>query len=141
MRFPDRAPYHAVAAHWGARPKQASQRGQPPLTLRRRANLKRNLLNHSRDPVNGLSKLGKEGNLEAAAALGEFYFRQEHPLTYKLSFEWNEWAARRGDAGSQGRLATIYHEGLGVERNPQRAFAFWLLAAKQGHSGARAMSG
>ncbi|WP_234820868.1 SEL1-like repeat protein [Sinorhizobium medicae] len=91
--------------------------------------------------MNGLSKLGKEGNLEAAAALGEFYFRQEHPLTYKLSFEWNEWAARRGDAGSQGRLATIYHEGLGVERNPQRAFAFWLLAAKQGHSGARAMSG
>lgn len=92
-------------------------------------------------PNDRLIQLGKEGNLEAAAALGEFYFDQDHPLTYELSFEWNEWAARRGDAGSQMRLAMIYHEGLGVECNPQRAFAFWLLAAKRGHSGAQAMVG
>lgn len=45
----------------------------------------------------------------------------------------------RGDPNAQGRLATAYHEGLGVERNPSRAFNFWLLAAKQGHAGAQAM--
>ncbi len=50
-----------------------------------------------------------------------------------------ELAAMQGDPVAQSRLATAYHEGLGVERNPSRAFNFWLAAAKQGHAGAQAM--
>ena len=50
-----------------------------------------------------------------------------------------ELAAMQGDPVAQGRLATAYHEGLGVERNPSRAFNFWLAAAKQGHAGAQVM--
>ncbi|YBV97113.1 sel1 repeat family protein [Phyllobacteriaceae bacterium JZ32] len=50
-----------------------------------------------------------------------------------------ELAAQRGDPDAQTRLAIAYHEGLGVEQNPQRAFNWWLAAANQGHSGAQGM--
>ncbi len=50
-----------------------------------------------------------------------------------------ELAAMQGDPVAQSKLATAYHEGLGVEQNPTRAFNFWLAAAEQGHAGAQAM--
>ncbi|MGH6806505.1 MAG: tetratricopeptide repeat protein, partial [Ensifer adhaerens] len=48
-------------------------------------------------------------------------------------------AARGGHVGAQGRLATIYHEGPGVERNPKEAFRWWYSAAQQRHHGAQMM--
>ncbi|KAB2699201.1 sel1 repeat family protein [Ochrobactrum sp. Kaboul] len=50
-----------------------------------------------------------------------------------------ELAAMQGDPFAQTRLATAYHEGLGVEQDPTRAFNFFLAAARQGHSGAQSM--
>lgn len=50
-----------------------------------------------------------------------------------------ELAAMQGDPVAQSKLAIAYHEGLGVEQNPTRAFNFSLAAAKQGHAGAQAM--
>lgn len=48
-------------------------------------------------------------------------------------------AAESGDARAQSILGTAYHEGLGVERNAEKAFHFWLSAALQGHPGAALM--
>nr|WP_256364287.1 hypothetical protein [Ensifer sp. ZNC0028] len=36
-------------------------------------------------------------------------------------------------------MATIYHEGLGVERDPEKAFRWWYSAARQNHRGAQLM--
>jgi hypothetical protein len=38
-------------------------------------------------------------------------------------------------------LATIYHEGLGVERDPERAASYFLSAAEAGHVAAQYMIG
>lgn len=44
-------------------------------------------------------------------------------------------AAEAGDARAQSILGTAYHEGLGVERDPEKAVRFWLSAALQGDVG------
>ena len=38
-------------------------------------------------------------------------------------------------------MATIYHEGLGVDRDPEMAVRWWLKAAEAGHPGAAGMLG
>jgi TPR repeat protein len=47
----------------------------------------------------------------------------------------------KGDAVAQVTLGTIFHDGLGVAQNPERAVWWFLQAAKQGHAGAQAMIG
>ena len=49
--------------------------------------------------------------------------------------------AEAGDAEAQTRLGTIFHEGLGVERDPEHAMWWFLQAVKQNHAGAQAMLG
>ncbi len=85
-----------------------------------------------------LMKLAKGGNVDAQAALGEHFFGDiEENLA--AAYYWNGLAARGGHIGAQGRLATIYHEGLGVERNPKEAFRWWYSAALRDHHGAQLM--
>lgn len=83
-------------------------------------------------------ELAQAGDVDAQAALGEHYF-DDHEEHYAASFQWNGLAAQAGHIGAQGRLATIYHEGLGVERDPEKAFRWWYSAARQNHRGAQLM--
>lgn len=85
-----------------------------------------------------LFELAQAGDVDAQAALGEHYF-DDHEEHYAASFQWNGLAAQAGHIGAQGRLASIYHEGLGVERDPEKAFRWWYSAARQNHRGAQLM--
>lgn len=67
------------------------------------------------------------------------HFADDREENYAAAYYWNGLAARGGHVGAQGRLATIYHEGLGVERNPKEAFRWWYSAAQQRHHGAQMM--
>ncbi|MFQ5844123.1 MAG: tetratricopeptide repeat protein, partial [Planctomycetota bacterium] len=49
-----------------------------------------------------------------------------------------QWAAQKGVAGAQTRLAMMYRRGLGVERDLREAFRLFHLAAKQGDAAAQA---
>jgi TPR repeat protein len=77
------------------------------------------------------------GNADAQDALGRRAFELETDEGYATARYWSELAAEQGNAYSQTRLGTIYHEGLGVERDPRRAAAYWLSAAQAGHDGAQ----
>lgn len=85
-----------------------------------------------------LFELAEAGDVDAQAALGEHFF-DDREENYAACHHWNERAALAGHIGAQGRLATIYHEGLGVERNPEKAFQWWYSAARQNHHGAQLM--
>ena len=41
-------------------------------------------------------------------------------------------AANKGDAATQAALGTIYHEGMGVQKNDAEALKWYRKAAKQG---------
>lgn len=74
-------------------------------------------------------------------ALGRLAFDEETEASLKVAKYWSEKSAQQGHAPAQTRLGTIFHEGLGVARDPQQA-AFWFLqAAQRGHAGAQAMIG
>ncbi len=85
-----------------------------------------------------LFELAEAGDVDAQAALGEHFF-DDRKENYAACYHWNERAALAGHIGAQGRLATIYHEGLGVDRNPEKAFQWWYSAARQNHHGAQLM--
>jgi TPR repeat protein len=81
------------------------------------------------------------GHADAQDALGRIAFDRETEDGYAASRYWSELAAAQGNPYAQVRLATIYHEGLGVARDPARAVSLWLSAARLGHAGAQLMVG
>jgi TPR repeat protein len=83
----------------------------------------------------------KQGYAEAQDALGRMMLALDTPEGYEQSRAWSELASAQGNANAYTRLATIYHEGLGVARDPRRAASFFQLAAQSGHSGAQFMIG
>jgi TPR repeat protein len=95
----------------------------------------------SNAPAPRLIELAQQGQVDAQAALGEYYFDIATEEGRALSLKWNREAANKGDPAAQCRLGTILHEGDGVERNPEEAFRWWTAAAKQGHAGAWGMMG
>lgn len=74
-------------------------------------------------------------------ALGRLALEEETEASYEAARYWSEKAAQQGYASAQTRLGTIFHEGLGVARDPQLAAWWFLQAAHQGHAGAQAMIG
>jgi TPR repeat protein len=74
-------------------------------------------------------------------ALGELALNEETEESYKVARYWSEKAAEQGNANAQARLGTIFHEGLGVPRDPEHARWWFLQAVKQNHAGAQAMLG
>lgn len=60
---------------------------------------------------------------------------------YPNAHDWCVRAYKQGNIEAHVRLAQIYHEGLGVERSPQKAVPLWITAAQQGHSQAQFMIG
>jgi TPR repeat protein len=81
------------------------------------------------------------GYADAQDALGRIAFDLDTEEDYVTSRYWSELAAEQGNPYSQARLGTIYHEGLGVPRDPRQAAAWWLSAARLGHDGAQLLIG
>ena len=80
------------------------------------------------------TEMAENGNIEAAAFLGnEYYFgwnELEQDLEKALKFL--TLASEGGDAMSQFLLGFMYGSGRGVERNSDKAFEWFLKAAEQG---------
>ena len=74
-------------------------------------------------------------------ALGRLALKKETETSFEVARYWSEKSAQQGHAPAQMRLGTIFHEGLGVARDPQQAARWFLQAAQQGHAGAQAMIG
>lgn len=83
----------------------------------------------------------EDGNADAQDALGRLLLADDDPELYEAARSWSQKAADQGLAAAQARLGTIYHEGLGVDRDPERSVFWFLSAARQGHAGAQAMTG
>ncbi|HZO44289.1 MAG TPA: tetratricopeptide repeat protein [Xanthobacteraceae bacterium] len=83
----------------------------------------------------------QRGHAESQDALGRIYFDRNTGADYVIARRWSEAAAEHGIAAAQARLATIFHEGLGTPRDPQRAANYFRAAAHNGHAGAQAMWG
>jgi TPR repeat protein len=83
----------------------------------------------------------QRGHAESQDALAAIYFGRESDEDYMVARSWSEAAAEQGIASAEVRLATIFHEGLGTPRDPQRAAGHFRTAACQGHAGAQAMLG
>ena len=76
----------------------------------------------------------KQGSPLAQYNLGLFfyegtYFKQDYTKARK-SFEF---AAAQNEAGSQYMLAIIYEQGLGVDKDPERAKHYYYLACQNGY--------
>jgi uncharacterized protein len=74
-------------------------------------------------------------------AIGHLALEYETEESFKVARYWSEKSAEQGYAPAQVRMGTIFHEGLGVERDPRQAAKWFLEAAHQGHAGAQAMVG
>jgi TPR repeat protein len=87
------------------------------------------------------AKAARQGYADAQDALAGLIFAVETTEAYEISRGWSELASAQGNANADARLAIIYHEGLGVERDPQRAATYFLRAARAGHAQAQLMIG
>lgn len=87
-------------------------------------------------------RLGADRNCpDCQCGLGRLAFREKTQESCKRARYWDEKAAAQGNVASQARLGTMYHEGLGVEPNPEQAVHWWQQAARQGHYVAQYMMG
>jgi TPR repeat protein len=83
----------------------------------------------------------EQGCPDAQNAIGHLALEYETEDAFKVARYWSEKAAEQGNAEAQARMGTIFHEGLGVERDPEQAAWWWLQATRQNHAGAQAMLG
>lgn len=60
---------------------------------------------------------------------------------YPYAHDWCVRAYRQGNIEAHVWLARLYHEGLGVERSPQKAVPLWMTAAQHGNAQAQLMIG
>ena len=81
------------------------------------------------------------GCADSQDALGRLALEEETEESFKAARYWSEKAAAQGNVEAQTRLGTIFHEGLGVARDPEQAAWWFLQAVKQNHAGAQAMLG
>jgi uncharacterized protein len=83
----------------------------------------------------------RRGCSNSQGALSQLIVNKEIESHYDLALFLTERAAEEGSPFAQARLGTIYHEGLGVERNPELAASWFLKSAQRGHPGAQLMIG
>jgi TPR repeat protein len=82
-----------------------------------------------------------KGCPDSQDAIGRLALEYQTEESFKIARYWSEKAAEQGNADAQARMGTIFHEGLGVERDPEHAMWWCLQAVKQNHAGAQAMLG
>ncbi|MGE0714147.1 MAG: tetratricopeptide repeat protein [Alphaproteobacteria bacterium] len=83
----------------------------------------------------------KQGNADGQDRLAGMALRLDTDHGFRVARYWSELSAAQGSAAGLMCLATIYHEGLAVERDGPRAHAYYLAAARKGHRGAQLMTG
>jgi TPR repeat protein len=83
----------------------------------------------------------EQGCPDSQNAIGELSLEYETEESFKVARYWSEKAAEQGNADAQTRLGMMFHEGLGVARDPKEAAWWFLQAVKQNHAGAQAMLG
>jgi hypothetical protein len=74
--------------------------------------------------------LAERGEVAAQLFLGHLETMRDRPGEAAL---WYGRAAAKGDAMAQTLLATLYLQGRGVKRDPVKAYAWYDVAAAQGH--------
>ena len=74
-------------------------------------------------------------------AMSRLIIDSETANLYDWARIWCGRAVAKGHLEAHMRLANIYHEGLGIERDSKRAASLWMTAAQQGHPGAQLMIG
>jgi uncharacterized protein len=95
-----------------------------------------------REGALGAFKMGAQQECALSQdALGRLALEEETEESYQVARYWSEKAAAQNHAEAQTRLGTIFHEGLGVARDPEHAMWWFLQAVKQNHAGAQAMLG
>jgi len=75
----------------------------------------------------------ERGEVEAQLFLGHLETMRER---YGAAARWYQRAAAKGNVTAQALLASQYLIGQGVKADPVRAFAWYVLAANQGHANA-----
>lgn len=88
-----------------------------------------------------LSEAAKKGDVPSKYALAKIIIDTEKSELYHSAFQLAREAAETGFAEAQALLATIFHEGLGIEMSPPDAVYWWQRAAYNDHAGAQAMLG
>ena len=90
----------------------------------------------------GAFEMGAQQECELSqGALAQLALKEETEESYRVARYWAEKAAQKGYAPAQVTLGQIFHEGLGVPRDPEHAMWWFLQAVKQNHAGAQAMLG
>lgn len=74
-------------------------------------------------------------------AIAKIIIDEKNPDLYEMALKAANLAASAGFVNTQALLATIFHEGLGIDRSPPDAAYWWQRAAFNGHAGAQAMLG
>ena len=107
-------------------------------------------LSHSTDttPLDGdeafleLLETSVKGAIQYAANKGfAHYYGIERPRNRRVAAKWLQFAAERGDQGSQTLLGDLYGRGGGVPQDDARAAYWFQRAAEQGNAMAQRMIG
>ena len=86
--------------------------------------------------------LAEQGHIEAINSMGDLYATEDYiptclPEDYAQASYYFKQGTLRGNAHSMYRLGLLYHDGLGVKKDKNRARDLFRKAAeKEGHSGA-----
>lgn len=83
----------------------------------------------------------RRGCSDSQDALSQLILHKEIESHYDLALFLTERAAQQGRSSAQTRLGMMYHEGQGVEQDPELAASWFLQAAQRGHPGAQLMIG
>lgn len=78
--------------------------------------------------------LAEKGEVQAQIFMGHLEAMRDR---YIESANWYRAAAEKGNPVAQALLATLYLQGRGVARDPVQAYAWYDMAAEQGHTNAQ----
>lgn len=97
---------------------------------------------HDLDGAGHYFKLAAQaGDIEAMDGLAEVQFCRDSAEGYREALTLSKAVAEKGVLSALLRLAVIYHEGLGVDRDSRRAVQYWRSAAERGSAAGKAMYG
>ena len=91
--------------------------------------------------VQELITRAEQGDADAQAELGSYYFVEGGPRNYAKAAEWYRRAAEQGHAPAQFNLGVMYKKGEGVPRDYAEAAKWYRKAAEQGRVSAQGSLG
>ncbi len=88
----------------------------------------------TQEEIKVLQLLAEKGDVEAQLSLGKFYLDKED---YQTAEKWFLKSAKQGNAASQNYIASMYYLGEGKEEDNILAYAWTIIAAKNGDEDAK----